>query len=196
MSGRPLELSFVRSAVDHTTFDDLGPEVAFVGRSNVGKSSIINALANRRGLATVSNTPGRTRVLNQFAHRGGGALIDLPGYGFARVSDAERVRWQSMIESYLTQREQLAMVVALVDGEIGPVKLDSQLLDWLAATGIPHAIVATKGDRLKSSALGRRRSEVATGCGLQINDVRWVSATAGTGVEGMRTWVRGLLLGA
>ena len=145
MSGRPLELEFVRSAVDHTTFDDLGPEVAFVGRSNVGKSSIINAVANRKGLATVSNTPGRTRVLNQFAHRGGGALIDLPGYGFARVSDAERVRWQSMIENYLTQRQQLVMVVALVDGEIGPAKLDTQLLDWLSAADIPHAVVATKG---------------------------------------------------
>ena len=166
MSDRPLELSFVKSAVDHTTFDDLGPEVAFVGRSNVGKSSIINALANRKGLATVSNTPGRTRVLNQFAHRNGGAAIDLPGYGFARVN-----------------------------GEIGPVKLDVQLLEWLQSVGVPHAVVATKGDRLKSSALGRRRNEVAEGCGLHIDDVRWVSATSGKGVDGMHTWVRALLLG-
>ena len=196
MSDRPLELSFVKSAVDHTTFDDLGPEVAFVGRSNVGKSSIINALANRKGLATVSNTPGRTRVLNQFAHRSGGAVIDLPGYGFARVSDAERRRWQAMIENYLTQREQLVMVVALVDGEIGPAKLDVQLLEWLGSVGVPHAVVATKGDRLKSSALGRRRVDVASGCGLHIDDVRWVSATSGKGVDGMRTWVRTLLLGS
>ncbi len=196
MSDRPLELSFVKSAVDHTTFDDLGPEVAFVGRSNVGKSSIINALANRKGLATVSNTPGRTRVLNQFAHRNGGAVIDLPGYGFARVSDAERRRWQAMIENYLTQREQLVMVVALVDGEIGPVKLDGQLLEWLRSAGVPHAVVATKGDRLKSSALGRRRNEVAEGCGLHVDDVRWVSATSGKGVDGMRTWVRALLVGS
>ncbi len=195
MSDRPLELSFVKSAVDHTTFDDFGPEVAFVGRSNVGKSSIINALANRKGLATVSNTPGRTRVLNQFAHKNGGALIDLPGYGFARVSDAERRRWQAMIENYLTQRDQLVMVVALIDGEIGPVKLDTQLLQWLQSVEVPYAVVATKGDRLKSSALGRRRVEVAEGCGLQIDDVRWVSATTGKGVDGMRTWVRALLLG-
>lgn len=195
MSDRPLELSFVKSAVDHTTFDDLGPEVAFVGRSNVGKSSIINALANRKGLATVSNTPGRTRVLNQFAHKNGGALIDLPGYGFARVSDAERRRWQAMIENYLTQRDQLVMVVALIDGEIGPVKLDTQLLEWLQSVEVPYAVVATKGDRLKSSALGRRRVEVAEGCGMRIDDVRWVSATTGKGVDGMRTWVRALLLG-
>jgi GTP-binding protein len=195
VSDRPLELEFVKSATDHTTFDDFGPEVAFVGRSNVGKSSIINAIANRRGLATVSNTPGRTRVLNQFAHKGGGALMDLPGYGFARVSDAERRRWQSMIENYLTDREQLVMVVALVDGEIGPAKLDITLLEWLRQLGIPHAVVATKGDRLKSAALGRRRVDVATGCGLQPDDVRWVSSTTGTGVEGMRTWVRALLVG-
>jgi GTP-binding protein len=195
VSDRPLELEFVKSATDHTTFDDFGPEVAFVGRSNVGKSSIINAIANRRGLATVSNTPGRTRVLNQFAHKGGGALMDLPGYGFARVSDAERRRWQSMIENYLTDREQLVMVVALVDGEIGPAKLDITLLEWLRQLGIPHAVVATKGDRLKSAALGRRRVDVATGCGLQPDDVRWVSSTTGKGVEGMRTWVRALLVG-
>lgn len=194
MSDRPLELEFVKSATDHTTFDDLGPEVAFVGRSNVGKSSIINAIANRHGLATVSNTPGRTRVLNQFAHKGGGALMDLPGYGFARVSDAERRRWQSMIENYLTQREQLVMVVALVDGEIGPAKLDVTLLEWLRGVGVPHAVVATKGDRLKSAALGRRRIEVATGCGLHPDDVRWVSSTSGKGVDGIRTWVRALLV--
>ena len=101
-----------------------------------------------------------------------------------------------MIENYLTQREQLVMVVALVDGEIGPVKLDVQLLEWLGSVGVPHAVVATKGDRLKSSALGRRRVEVAEGCGLPVNDVRWVSATSGKGVDGMRTWVRTLLLGS
>lgn len=100
-----------------------------------------------------------------------------------------------MIEDYLTQREQLVMVVALVDGEIGPVKLDTTLLEWLRGVGVAHAVVATKGDRLKSAALGRRRNEVAAGCGLHPDDIRWVSSTSGKGVDGMRTWVRALLLG-
>jgi GTP-binding protein len=195
MSDRPLELTFVKSAVDHTTFADFGPEVAFVGRSNVGKSSLINALANRHGLAQVSNTPGRTRVLNQFSHRDRGAVIDLPGYGFAKVHAAERAKWQKMIEGYLTEREQLAMVIALVDGEIGPTKLDEQTLTWLQSIDVPYAVVATKIDRVKATVIGRRKADLAAGCQLEIGDIRWVSSSKGTGVDSMRTWLRGILLG-
>jgi GTP-binding protein len=195
MSDRPLDLTFVKSAVDHNTLDDFGPEVAFVGRSNVGKSSLVNAVGNRRGLAQVSNTPGRTRVLNQFSHTGGGALIDLPGYGFAKVAENERRKWQAMIEGYLLERDQLVMVVALVDGEIGPAKLDVQLIEWLQSVEIPYAIVATKIDRVKAQQIGKRKKALAAGCGILMTDVRWVSASTGIGIEGLRSWVRGLLLG-
>src|SRR5512140_2940257 len=130
----PLQLSFVTSAKRHVDLPDSPCEVAFVGRSNVGKSSLINALANRKQLAKVSNTPGRTQLLNMFVLPGGGAVRDLPGYGYAKVPGREKSGWQRMIEDYLLEREELALVFVLVDGEIGPTKLDVQMLDWLRAS--------------------------------------------------------------
>ena len=108
-------------------------EVAIVGRSNVGKRSIIDALANQRQLARVSNTPGRTQLLNMFVLPNGGSVVDLPGYGYARVPARAKATWQRMIEDYLLHRESLELVFVLVDGEIGPTKLDVQMLDWLRA---------------------------------------------------------------
>src|SRR4249919_2429030 len=118
MSARPLQLRFIKSATRTVDLPDSPAEVAFVGRSNVGKSSLINALANQRQLARVSNTPGRTQLINIFAHGGGGTLVDLPGYGFAKVPGRVRKDWPEMIEGYLLDREPLAMVFVLVDGEI------------------------------------------------------------------------------
>ena len=116
----PLQLTFVTSAKRHSDLPDSPCEVALVGRSNVGKSSLINALANRRQLARVSNTPGRTQLLNLFTLPTGGTLMDLPGYGYAAVPGREKAGWQAMIEGYLLERECLDLVLVLVDGEIGP----------------------------------------------------------------------------
>ena len=104
--------------------DEDGPEVAFVGRSNVGKSSLINALARQRQLARVSNTPGRTQLINVFGHADGGTVVDLPGYGYAKVPNRVRRDWPEMIEGYLLNRDPLVMVFVLVDGAIGPTPLD------------------------------------------------------------------------
>ncbi len=131
MGAVPLQFTFVTSAKHHFDLPASPGEVAFVGRSNVGKSSLINALANRRQLARVSNTPGRTQLINLFTLPGGGTVVDLPGYGYAKVPGRERAGWQAMIEGYLLEREALEMVLVLVDGEIGPTRLDLQLLDWL-----------------------------------------------------------------
>ena len=119
MSGTPpLQLEFVQSATDVAQLPPTTAEVAIVGRSNVGKSSLINAVANRKKLALVSNTPGRTRLLNLFAlPNGRGTVMDLPGYGYAAASAKERAGWQRMIETYLLTRDPLDMVVVLVDGE-------------------------------------------------------------------------------
>ena len=134
------------------------PEVAFVGRSNVGKSSLINALCHRKKLVRVSNTPGRTRALNFFdvtAAVGSTAhqlrLCDLPGYGFAKVSKAERAEWTRLIEAYVTDRETLRTVVHLVDAEVGPTELDLETLPWLQGIGRGVISVATKLDRLPKS---------------------------------------------
>ncbi|MEC8486637.1 MAG: ribosome biogenesis GTP-binding protein YihA/YsxC, partial [Actinomycetota bacterium] len=107
MASKPLQLKFVQSATRVHQLPELGPEVAFVGRSNVGKSSLINALAHQRQLARVSNTPGRTQLINVFSHVAGGAVVDLPGYGYAKVPGHIRGDWSSMIEGYLLEREEL-----------------------------------------------------------------------------------------
>ena len=167
-----------------------GIEVAFAGRSNVGKSSLINALANQKQLARVSNTPGRTQLINIFGHDGGGTLVDLPGYGYAKVPGRIRKDWQQMIEGYLLERDSLEMVFVLVDGEIGPTPLDVQMLDWLRENGVPHTVVATKTDKVRSSHRQRRKRELADGCQLEPGDVVSVSVTNGAGLDQLRALVR------
>lgn len=141
------------------------PEVAFVGRSNVGKSSMINTLLGRRKLVRVSNTPGRTRTLNFFEvelERDKKPLLlrlcDLPGYGFAKASKTERSTWQDMIAGYLEKRNDLKVVVAIVDGEIGATPDDVQTLDWLQSLKARILVVATKLDRLNKA---RRKPQLA-----------------------------------
>lgn len=192
MSG-PLQISFVTSAKDVATLPDTPAEVAFVGRSNVGKSSLINALANHKQLARVSNTPGRTQLINLFTLPGGGAIVDLPGYGYAAVPGRIKQGWQKMIEGYLLKRESLVNVFVLVDGEIGPTKLDVQMLTWLRENGVPHTVVATKHDKVKSSKRETRKRELSAGCMLDPGDIVWVSATKGTGIDALRSLVVGHL---
>lgn len=193
MGAVPLQFTFVTSAKRHFDLPASPGEVAFVGRSNVGKSSLINALANRRQLARVSNTPGRTQLINLFTLPGGGTVVDLPGYGYAKVPGRERAGWQAMIEGYLLEREALEMVLVLVDGEIGPTRLDLQMLDWLRANGVPHTVVATKADKVKPSKLATRQRDLAKACALDPGDVMWVSATKGTGIDRLQHHVQMLL---
>jgi GTP-binding protein len=199
MSAGPLRLTFVKSATRESQLPESSVEVAFVGRSNVGKSSLVNALANRKQLARVSNTPGRTQVINLFsvddtgAHdqsTAGATLVDLPGYGYAKASKSIKRDWPEMIEGYLLGREELAMVFVLVDGVIGPTPLDQQMLEWLRYNGVPHTVVATKCDKVKSSKRATRRKQLAAGCQLDPGDVVWVTATKGDGIDTLRALVR------
>jgi GTP-binding protein len=190
----PLPLEFVTSAARPEQLPDNDVEIAVVGRSNVGKSSLLNAVANRKQLALVSKTPGRTQLLNCFRLGEGAALIDCPGYGYAAVPAKERNRWQRMMEDYLLTREQLARILVLVDGEIGPTKLDLQMLDWLRAEVLPHTVVATKHDKVKASKRQKRKKDLADACMLEPGDVIWVSATTGVGIDRLRgmilEWLR------
>jgi len=131
-------------------------EVAFVGRSNVGKSSLLNTLANNFKLAKVSSQPGKTRSINFFLVDGKFFLVDLPGYGFAKVPFSEQKRWRELIESYLKGRDKLKGVFLLIDSKVGPTEKDVQMKEWLDFYGIPYIVVATKVDRLK----GRERSSL------------------------------------
>lgn len=182
----PLRFRFVQSASDAAQLPSSRAELAFIGRSNVGKSSLLNALAGQRGLAHVSRTPGRTRLLNLFSIDEGRTVVDLPGYGFARVGGDMRAGWQEMIEGYLLGRDELVRVLVLVDGEIGPTPLDLQMLEWLRHHGIESTVVASKLDKVKASRRETRRREVAEGCGVGRGEIVWVSATKGTGIADLR----------
>ena len=158
---------FIKSAFNKSHWlDDARPEIAFLGRSNVGKSSLINSLLVRRGLARTSNTPGRTQSINFFlinarnpvaiapgSDPSGFYFADLPGYGYARVSKSMREDWGKMAEEYLSQRDELALCVQLIDARHEPTALDKQLNEWLVFNKKPLVIVATKADKLTKNAL-------------------------------------------
>ncbi|MEL7427126.1 MAG: ribosome biogenesis GTP-binding protein YihA/YsxC, partial [Bacteroidota bacterium] len=129
------------------------PEFAFIGRSNVGKSSLINMLTGRTGLARISNVPGKTQHLNYYLINDGWYLVDLPGYGYARVSKKLRKTWRLMMEHYFKKRESLQCVFVLVDGNIGPQQVDIEFINWLGEMGIPFILIYTKTDRCKPHEL-------------------------------------------
>ena len=188
-----LPLTFVTSADTVDRLPASRAEVAVAGRSNVGKSSLLNALANRQGLAKTSSTPGRTRLLNQFALEGGGTVVDLPGYGYAKASKVERADWRRRMQQYLLEREPLRMVLLLVDGEVGPTSLDTDMLAWLRRHDVPHTVVATKHDKVKSSRRERRKRDLAEACEVAKGDVVWVSAQTKVNLDRLRDLVRGWL---
>lgn len=165
--------------------DDAMPEIAFCGRSNVGKSSLLNRLVRRRSLARVSNTPGRTREINFFRVNGQFLLADLPGYGFARVSKAVRAQWQPLIESYFANAATLRGVVHLVDARHDPTPDDVQMAEWLAALGVPVLIVATKADKLRAQAIPERVASIAQVLGVDQRAIVPVSSTTGAGRDEM-----------
>lgn len=184
---------FVTSAASPRTLGVCHAEVAFVGRSNVGKSSLLNALCMQKGLAKTSKTPGRTRLINVFLTGPDRWIVDLPGYGFATGPAKERATWQEMVESYLTGRKSLRMVYVLVDAEVGPTKLDHQMVEWLQSVDLPYRIVATKCDQVKPSRQMAQRRDAAAALNLTPGDIAWVSAEKGTGIPDLRMEVAGLL---
>ena len=157
------------------------PEVAFSGRSNVGKSSLLNALVKRKKAARVSNTPGRTREINFFIINGTMVFSDLPGYGFARISKEQRAQWRPLIEGYLHRSEQLRGIVQLLDVRHDPTPEDLQMLDFLASLGIPTIVAVTKIDKLSVTAGRQRLDEVASLAGLDGEQMIPFSAVTGEG---------------
>jgi len=137
------------------------PAIAFVGRSNVGKSSLINRLLNRKSLAHTSSTPGKTATLNFYRVNQTLDLVDLPGYGYAEVARAKKQQWSEMIEGFLAQSPQLHGAIQVIDLRRPPSDLDVQMFQWLQATGIPTVVVATKADKLGRSRWAEHRQVVA-----------------------------------
>ncbi len=135
-------------------------EFAFIGRSNVGKSSLINTLVSKKELAKTSGNPGKTQTVNHFIINNQWYLVDLPGYGFARISQEKREEWQQLIRSYLTKRESLVTVFVLVDMRLEPQKSDLEFINWLGESGIPLSIVLTKSDKLTKNERNQSLSRI------------------------------------
>ena len=168
----------------------LGPEVAIAGRSNVGKSSLLNALLGRRGLARTSGTPGRTRQINFFLVNERFVLADLPGYGFAVGSEAERRSWGPLVEGYLRERPTLRGVALLVDARRGAEEEEMQLLEYLGHVGLPAVVVATKLDKLRRAAAGAALAGLQTS---HCTPVVGFSARTGAGRDDLWRVLRGWL---
>ena len=157
------------------------PEVAFAGRSNVGKSSLLNTLVRRKALARVSRTPGRTREINFFQVNDQLVLVDLPGYGYARLSRERRAEWVPLIEGYLRTSERLRGVVLLLDVRREPSADDRRMLDYLAELGVPTVVVVTKVDKLGASRVATRVRELAASIDLEDDQVIAFSGVTGAG---------------
>ena len=198
-SGRKLFLNpceFIAGAAADGQFPDMdGPEVAFAGRSNVGKSSLVNALTGRRALARTSQTPGRTRQLNFFNLGGRIRLVDLPGYGYARASKADIRSWTRLTLSYLKGRKTLMRAFLLIDCRRGIRDSDREVMGTFDAAAVSWALVLTKGDKIKSPAL----EETAEACRAETAShvAAWpgvftTSSEKGVGIDGLRAHIAGL----
>lgn len=162
------------------------PEVSFAGRSNVGKSSLLNKLVGRKALAKVSSTPGRTANIN-FFEVDGIYLVDLPGYGFAKVSKAEQKRWANLIADYFAQERSFNLVVALVDIRHEAQKLDVQMLDFLREGELPFVVALTKADKLSKNKQEQQRSRLAKQFGLAREQLIVTSAQTGQGIDALKS---------
>lgn len=176
---------FVRSAFDRRHWiDDGRPEIAFLGRSNVGKSSLLNSLLNRKALARTSNTPGRTQSINYFLVNDEFYFVDLPGYGYAKVSKSMRSEWGEMARDYLSEHRSLVLFIQLVDSRHAPSEQDKQLNDWLLVNEKPHLVVATKSDKPSSNQLSKQLAILRK----HLPDSRIIAYSAETGKGRDELW--------
>jgi GTP-binding protein len=188
------QVGFIAVASHPGQYPNTGlPEVAFAGRSNVGKSSLINALVGRKGLARISQVPGKTRLIHFYQVERLFVLVDLPGYGYARVPEAVRKAWRPMVEAYLAGRKELRLVVLLLDIRRIPAETDLQLKGWLQARGIPFLTVATKLDKLSRGQAKQRLREIAKKMDVSPEEILGFSSVTGEGKRELRSAIFGFL---
>ena len=177
-----ISAEFIKSAFHESDWPrEAKSEIAFLGRSNVGKSSLINSLLGVRGLARTSSTPGRTQAVNFFLINNSFRFVDLPGYGYARAPKAVKAQWSAAAETYLAKRDQLVLSIHIVDSRHEPSKQDLQLHQWLVHHQKPHLIVATKSDKLSNNELRKNIDRVKRV--LESDQILIYSATTKRGQE-------------
>jgi len=201
---RITEVEFLKSAIKKTEYiDSLYSEIAFAGRSNVGKSSLINVLLGRKNIAKISSTPGKTRLINFFRIKfkipeknqsGYFYIVDLPGYGFARVSKMERNKWQTMIDTYFNNRLNLRGIILLVDIRHPADVKDRIMLQFLREKQIPFQVVATKADKIASTRRKKILKELATDLDLEKDKILAFSALERSGVSEILNWINNIIL--
>jgi GTP-binding protein len=184
-----MDVEFLGSFTQATLPDHSYPEIAVGGRSNVGKSSFINALVSRRRIAHVSSTPGKTRTINLYLCNRRFVLADLPGYGFSRASRAEQARWTRDIESYMEHRTGLRAIIILVDGRHPPMPIDTEAIGWFSVLELPLLVVFTKMDRVKRADIGRRQADIAGMCDERHLESAMFSAKTGLGKKDVWSWI-------
>jgi GTP-binding protein len=184
------EAEFVVSAMGPDQFpQDALPEIALAGRSNVGKSSLINRMINRKNLARTSSVPGKTQTLNYYRINGSFYFVDFPGYGYAKVSQAMRARWGRIIESYLRERASLRLVLHVIDLRHPPTRDDRAMNEWLVYYGIPRVVVASKADKVPRGRWERQAKEIRTSFAMAKEEpLILFSAETGLGAEAL--WER------
>jgi GTP-binding protein len=185
---------YVKSVLNASDLPKRGfPEIAFAGRSNVGKSSVLNKLANIRNLAKISSTPGKTRQINFFLINENLYFVDLPGYGYAKVSKSMKESWGGLVEEYLKKSQNLRGVVLLIDARHEPFEADLQLLEWLDFYQREKLIVLTKTDKLSKSALSLNVTKTSKILNIDSDSFVLFSAKTGQGKEKILSWISGLL---
>ncbi|MGI6064891.1 MAG: ribosome biogenesis GTP-binding protein YihA/YsxC [Bacillota bacterium] len=168
------------------------PEIALVGRSNVGKSSLINNLVQKKNIARTSSKPGKTQTINFYLVNNAWYFVDLPGYGYARVPYAMRDNWKSMVETYLSQRDSLKGIWQLVDIRHPPTDKDKEMFKWLSHYGFPKLVIATKADKISRSQRGKHLAVVKKQLETSADELILFSAQTGEGREYLMNWIEGI----
>ncbi len=196
MAVKPRSVTFVKGAVRWSELPDDGrPEVAFIGRSNVGKSSLINAMVGRRSLARTSGTPGKTQQFNYYLIDDAFYFVDLPGYGYAKVARDQRDRWGRFIGTYLSDREPLRLVFHLVDSRHEPTSLDRDIMETMRGGRVPYVIVLTKADKLSGNERvksERRVKDVLSGYAMEV-PVILTSSKTGRNIDELWDWIHAVV---
>ena len=187
------DTKYLKTEADALKLGESEAEVSFVGRSNVGKSTLINALCQKKKMAHVSQVPGKTRTINVYEVKRGRWIVDLPGYGYAVGLRHKKKRLGLIIEGYLSSREKLRMIFVIIDAVAGPTKLDIIMIDWLKHYSLPLSIIVNKIDKIRPSKLNQRKKDIVVELVVDTCDISWVSSKKNVGITDLQKIVTKLL---